>query len=485
MLLDKKNNLLYLVSLLLLISSAAFAQAPVIKLGKNSIALNEPFTITVTVTNEDLKNYGSFPDIKGMIKANTSSSTSTSMVNGNLSFTQSITQNYIAQKEGKYSLQAFSMKINGKKLKVQGTTITVGPAREARRQQNDPFSYDPFEDWFGSQNATSKEFVEIKEDAFLGLTTSQDEVYVGEGFNTVLSLYVAESNQAEMQFYELGEQLAAILKKLRPANCWEENFNIDEIKPQTVTIDNKKYTQYKIFQASYFPLNNLPVTFPAISLKMIKYKVAKNPSFFGQNRQEDYVTFETTPKTVTVKNLPDHPLKDKVSVGNFRLEESIGKKELQTGESFNYSFKIRGEGNIASINLPDLASTTYFDFYTPNVRQSVDRNNNRITGTKSFNYYGIPKDPGEYNLGEYFQWVYFDPALAQYDTLISNVKLIVSGQRQQESYTTVDSPDGFYNLINNESNNLVSRDKDEMIRLLANIFILVLLGITIFIMIKR
>ena len=33
------------------------------------------------------------------------------------------------------------------------------------------------------------EFVDIKEDAFLALTTSKDDVYVGEGFNTTLSFF--------------------------------------------------------------------------------------------------------------------------------------------------------------------------------------------------------------------------------------------------------------------------------------------------------
>ena len=32
-----------------------------------------------------------------------------------------------------------------------------------------------------------------------------------------------------MRFYELGKQLTEIIKKIKPANCWEENFNIENI----------------------------------------------------------------------------------------------------------------------------------------------------------------------------------------------------------------------------------------------------------------
>ena len=123
------------------------------------------------------------------------------------------------------------------------------------------------------------------------------------------------SNRAPLQFYELGKQLSGILKDVRPGNCWEENFNIENINDETVIINNKRYSQYKLYQGTFYPLNTEAIKFPSVGLKMIKYKVAKNPSFFGQNRKEDFKTFNSKPRTVRVRELPLHPLKDVVAVG--------------------------------------------------------------------------------------------------------------------------------------------------------------------------
>ena len=62
-------------------------------------------------------------------------------------------------------------------------------------------------------------------------------------------------------------------------------------------INGRDYTQYKVYQATFFPLNTEPINFPSVGLEMIKYKVAKNPSFFGQNRKEDFKKFYTKSKT--------------------------------------------------------------------------------------------------------------------------------------------------------------------------------------------
>ena len=63
---------------------------------------------------------------------------------------------------------------------------------------------------------------------FFALSTDKSEVFVGEGFTLTLAFYVAETNRAGLSFYNTSEQLAEIKKTITPANCWEENFNIEK-----------------------------------------------------------------------------------------------------------------------------------------------------------------------------------------------------------------------------------------------------------------
>jgi BatD DUF11 like domain len=458
------------VALLLLcfLPNVIFGQEVSIKPGKTNIALNEYFTITITLNDADLRNYSNFPEINGFLKAGTSSSSSTNIVNGNISSSQSIIQNYQAKKEGTYTVPAFTMSVNGKNYQAPGFKITVGPS--VQRQQMDPFAYDPFEEFFGGRNAAPKEFLDVKEDAFLGLVTDKDKAYVGEGINASLSLYVAENNRAEMDFYQLGQQLPDILKKLKPASAWEENFNIEEIQPKQVSINNKHYTQFKLYQATFFPLNTKPIVFPTVGLKVIKYKVAKTPSFFGQDRQQDFKVFYSKPKVVNIKALPPHPLRDQVSVGNFRLVETINKKAVNTGKSLDYDFKLVGDGNISAVNGPNLPLVENFEFYPPNTHQSIGRSNNKVTGEKLFSYHLIPKEAGNYRLGDYFSWIYFNTSKEKYDTLRSQISISVTGENLKASEIAA-AHDNFYDQIKVSSNSLVGINRNAKIKLWANVLL--------------
>lgn len=445
-----------------------------IVLGPDEIGENQAWTITVTVNNDRLKNYENFPDIEGFRKRGTSTQSQTSIVNGQMSSSQSIIMTYLPTRQGTFTIPAFKMKVNDQILSVSGKKVKVGPA--VQNQQSDPFrsffDRDPMDDFF-SRGET--EFVDIKEDALFALTTSKDEVYVGEGFTTTLSFLVADNNRAPMQFHDLGKQLADILKNLKPANCWEENFNIENIEGEHIEINGKGYTQYKIYQAAYYPLNALPVVFPSVGLEMIKFKVAKNPSFFGQNRQEDFKTFYSKAKTIKVKELPPHPLKDAVAVGDYRLDEKIASTELQTGQSVAYEFRVFGEGNISGVEKPTLRNDNIFDFYEPNIRQNINRERNRVAGTKSFHYFMIPKEPGTYALGDYFHWVFFNPNTKKYDTLKSQYVLNVSGESQKNQFIESTDLGSFYDRMDATDNTLRSSPAHDWVKVALNAFIVTLL----------
>jgi hypothetical protein len=460
------------------------AQNIEIALGPDQIGENQAWTITVTVRNERLKDYENFPDIDGFRKRGTSSQSSTSLINGQISSSQSITMTYMPLRQGTFTVPAFTMKVNGQTISSPGKSVRVGPPVQVQR--TDPFKgffdRDPVDDFFGRDET---EFVDVREDAFLALTTSKNEVYMGEGFNTTLSFYVAENNRAPLSFYELGKQLADVLKKIRPANCWEENFNIENIEGETVTIQGKYYTQYKVYQATFFPLTTDPITFPSVGLEMIKYRVARNPSFFGQNRQEDFKTFYSKPKTVKVRDLPPHPLKDVVSVGDYYLNERIPETDLETGKSAAYEFNIYGEGNISSIAPPALAKDGNFEFYEPNVRQNINRQNGRVTGSKSFNYFLIPREPGTYDMSRYFSWIFFNPKKAQYDTLTSHLTTYVTGESRQNEAILSTDPGTFYDKMDTLENSIQTVKSDAWQKTAFNVFILVMLGASVYLVAKK
>src|SRR6478736_3170385 len=462
----------------------SFGQGIQITLGPDEIGENQGWTITVSANNERLKSYDNFPDIEGFKKRGTSTQSQTSIVNGQISSSQSVVMTYVPTAQGVINVPSFKMKVNEQVISVTGKKVKVGAA--SQNNSTDPFksffNRDPASDFFGRGET---EFVDVKEDALLAVTTNKDEVYVGEGFTTTLSFLVADNNRAPMQFYELGKQLADILKKLKPSNCWEENFNIENIEGESIQVNGKGYTQYKIYQATFYPLNSKPVVFPSVGLEMIKFKVAKNPSFFGQNRQEDFKKFYSKAKTIHVKELPPHPLRDAVSVGDYRLDERIATNKPNTGQSVSYEFNIYGEGNISSIEKPVVKRDNAFDFYEPNVKQNINRENTRVTGAKSFSYFMIPKEPGTYKLGDYIQWVFFNPNTKKYDTLKSKQMLTVTGESQTNQSIESNDTGAFYDRIDSTDNTLRSTAKNDWAKLSINLFILLMLGGSAYLVFKK
>ena len=427
----------------------AYAQDVQIELGPDEIGLNETFTIKVTLSNDKIKSYDQFPEIQGFQKQGISQSSSMNIINGQMSSSNSIIQYYKPSRKGQFTLGGFEILINGEAHSSPGKRISVTDAVSSQSSGGNTF--DPFAEFFG-RDAEEPEYIELDDDAFFSVSVDKDEIYAGEGFTVNIAFYMSEQNQAPFQFYEPGRQLDAILKKIKPANAWEENFNITNIEPQVVDLNGKRWQKFKVYEATFFPFSEGKIEIPRVPWEMIKYRIAKNPTFFGANRQEDFKTFYSTAKTITVKPLPAHPLKNEVSVGVYQLRENINELEVETGKGFNYNFAISGVGNINAIKDPKRLPGANLNTFDPNVRQQINRGYGRVSGIKEYSYFITLNEAGEYNLKDYFQWIYFDPIRGVYDTLSPSAKIIASGESKVNQALSSQRLGGLYDRISTENN---------------------------------
>lgn len=475
---DSLLNLVLILIMVLSFSGTVAGQSVSISPGKTNIPLNGVFELNVTIKNDELKSYENFPDIKGFVKTGTSSGQRMSIINGQKYIENTVTQRYKPKREGNYSLKPFSMSVNGKPVKFpQAVTIQVGPP--VKRNYRDPFA-DFFNNMRGDEQDNSDKFRDVRANAFFGVSVDKSDVYVGEGFNITMAFYIADNNEAEMNFYKPGEQLSEIKSTILPKAAFEENFDIDQIIPERVKINGKNYTQYKIYQGTFYPFSEGEIVIPSAGLKMIKYKVSNRRTLFGRRRKEDYQTFRSSEKRVRVKPLPPHPLREKVAVGNYKLREGADKEALNTGESLSYRFSITGQGNISSINPPEIPESDNFDFYPPDTQQDVRRNYSAVYGSKEFTYSIIPNEPGKYDMGEYFSWIFFNTETEKYDTLKSELQLAVGGESLKNEKISSGDLGGFYRNIPGASNELNSMSSRNIWPYVLNFGVAVLLGTLFF-----
>jgi hypothetical protein len=471
-------NILIFFCLLSCLSTKAQQNSDVsLIIGEKNISLEDPFVVTVVLKfiGESPNPEYKFPELPNFTKRGVSKSIARSYVSGQPVATCTITQNYAAKKEGVFKIPAFKVNVNGTDLKQEALsikvskTVTSGKKDANNTELNTGKATDNQEDFTDFIEGNSPELANLntKEDAFLSLSSSKSTPYVGQGFTVTLAFYVAKSNTAEIEFDQNSTQIPIITKKIKPENCWEESFGITEVQEAQVSINGKQYTQYKLYQSTFYPLNDKKIVFPSVSLRLLKFLPEKNGG-----KKSTYVTFQTGSFTVKAKELPPHPLKNEVSVGEFTWRETLNKHKIITGKSVEYSLQIMGDGY--NVKLPQIKNDSVFDFFPPEVDAINTPQNNKIISTKSFTFQIIPKRAGNFVLDKYFQWVYFNTKTEKYDTLKSVLKLEVSGQAIQ----TADSPltqTSVYDGLENTDSSEEASDFKKILKDEANILIVIML----------
>lgn len=378
-----------------------------IDLSSTSFSIERPFTISVVIQNSTDRPTITFPAIAGFVKRGLSTGVTTAEIGDKSVVSQVISQRYEAQAPGRYVLPPFALSVNGTVVRSEGAVLLVRPAA-------------------GSVSAAPA--APPAGTAFLALRSSRRSVYAGEGVGLTLSFFVADTYPYELDFPALDQQLQAIAKQIRPANAWEENVPLGPLKPVVVPIGGKPFREYRLYQSIFFPMTAQPLQLPAVSLNVLRRKpAAVAPARSGATPPAlaETVVFSSPPHTILIRPLPPHPLRGRVPVGTFQLEEQVVPEQVGVGQSVHYAFTVTGTGNVAALPAPVGDATPGLDVFPPQDRFVANRSGSRITGYKTFAYYLVPHEHGLRSLANRFQWIYFDPQTARYDTLRSARQLRV------------------------------------------------------------
>lgn len=437
-----------------------FTETVSINLGSRSLRINEPFVISVVLEDVETRPGIIFPEIKGLEKRSKSAVSAVNTVNGRKILVQTISQEYSANKIGRYQIPDLYITVNGTKYKVDQTVVEF--INETDTQPNVSVNTD-------INNLPEPELGE--QGVFLSVQSDRKSVYIREGFTLRISLYIAESAPIKMEFYQFNTQLQAILKKIRPANCWEENVGIEEIIKKQVNIKGNRYTEYMMYQAQFFPLTLQDVIFPLVSLEMLAVE-NKN----AVNVENKVIrSFKSKEVNIQVRPLPDHPLRDQVSVGRYSLVENLSSNLVYPGESVRYIFKVTGQGNIAAIPAPQIELNSAFDIYPPDISPVMKRNSGIVSGEKAFDYFVVPRKDGNFPLGRYFQWIYFNPSTSKYDTLRSMKTLQVKGEDYKLGNISLSGSTGLYDNLESLNTTLQKSNYKNFFKDVTNIIVIILL----------
>ena len=403
--------LITLCSLCLTMAQEISVQAP------SSVYVGDNFTVRFVV-NQQAKDFRG-PSFKGFTLRsgpNTSSSTSMSIVNGQMSRSVSTTYSYtlLADVEGSFTVDAATCMADGKKLSSRPFSIKVeklsAAQQQQRQQQQQQQAYDPW----GQQQSSQPTQIDEKS-LFARASVNKSNPYQGE---QVLITYKIYTQVPISQF--------AIDKLPGNRGFWAEDLSEGrQIKQYEETIGDRRYQVAEIRKGALFAQESGKLTIEPLNLNvlaMVRQQRRRSGSIwdlfddpFFSAQQAVQRPLSTAPVTVNVRPLPQAPDGFTGGVGHFEVSGGLNLAKVKANEALSYSITISGTGNLMLIAAPSPEFPNVFEVYDPQVDDHIKRGENGITGSRTYEWILIPRTQGHYTIPR-LKFVFFDPSDGHYVT---------------------------------------------------------------------
>lgn len=368
------------------------------------VELNEPFQLVFEVNGQGT-NFKA-PDLKEFAYQgpSTSTSMSTSIVNGKMSSEYSQSFVYVLQgkKVGKFNIGAASVTVNGKSYQSNSLVIEVIKGSSGSQSNQGVAA--------GGNDDDNKTNVSNK-DLFLSVSLNKTSVYQGEPIIASIKVY----SRLDLS----GIQNA----KFPPfTGFWTQDIpTSQQLSLQQEVVNGKKYQSGVLKQYVLFPQKSGSLVIEPAELECIVLKNTGMTDFFGRPlRSEAQAKIVSERKTITVKPLPaGAPADFKGAVGKFEMSATFDKQNTKADEAINLKIKISGTGNLKIAEPGDLVLPPDFDKYDPKIDEKITNSTSGSSGYKIYDYLIIPRHDGTFKIPP-IKFSYFDLASNSYKTLSSS-----------------------------------------------------------------
>jgi hypothetical protein len=388
----------------------------------NPVHVGERFQVQFSL-NESGSDFKG-PDFRGLtVLSGPAQSQSIQIAGGRRSISLTYSYILVAEREGEFRIDPATVRVDGNVIKSNPLTISVLPetdAQKQRRQQEE------------ERKRKQQEQVEkiISDNVFIEGKVSKRNVYIGEQVTASYKIY---SNP------ELS------LLALDPAKFPEFNgFWNSEIRNEDIgrwkreAKDGKIYNTSQITEVVLFPQRTGDITIePSVYDAVVRLPVSsRNNSdfpFFNRQYKDFEYSISSDPIIIKVKPLPDgKPESFGGGVGNFTMESWLDKTKTVTGDPVTLRIKISGSGNLNLLEPPLPEVPPGFEMYDPQVIDNSVVSPSGVTGSVTFEYVLLPRNPGEFKINP-LEFSYFDLSEKIYKTLSSEEFTVDVGKGSGES----------------------------------------------------
>lgn len=406
-------------------------------LDRYSAKVGEQVLLTVEVTSTEGEATSiSFPKLDWLTVYDAGKSTSSnfqmSMGGGKKSVTKTFTTTFsyliVPKTKGTYYLEKISTRVGNKSYSSNPLKITVTDSTQTNQ----------------NLNTTSKNSSQGGKKIFFEVFSPENEVYVDQMIPLVFTVY----SQIQLNDLKLENLNSATF-----SGTWKEMIPPpSRYRGFKKNIDGLNYTGYEIRKFCLFPINDETITIDPISIKcMVEDNRKRSRDFFDSFFSRRTIPVEVVSNSMSfkVKPLPveKKPEKFTGTVGVYRVEMFIDKKEVEVGDALTLKVKIFGEGNIEHIGPPILPPLEGFTKYDPTRTQTIERRNGTIEGEVVYEYILVPKSKNSSITGP-IEYNFFDPKKEEYVTIKNQLDLkILPSSNGEEDAVLVEGDEGKRKII--------------------------------------
>ncbi len=367
---------------------------------QTTVALGEPFQLTVTVTGT---NIGRVPkpqlpplDEFDNLGSTHSQSTSISIVNGRMTQQQSISFIYtlVPRKTGELVIGPCRITYQGVEYTTEPIAIKVVKSATRPHLPPQPRS-SPF-DLFDELTPP------LAEGEFLLLATAdKSAVYQGEQV-TVTWVFYTTTPATNL----------AIKENPTLTGFWsQEVYQPQKLDYEIKTVKGKKLYAAVVRKTALFPTQTGELKIGKMS---IAGEVVTPGFFFSQARPFEV---SSDPLTIYVKPIPEsgRPSSFTGGIGTFQVSSNLSKDSSIGGEPVTFTLTITGTGNLGLISAPNLPQIPGVRVLSPETKENFNFASGRLSGSRKFNYPLLPTTAGKFIIPA-IELGFFDPKSGAYYT---------------------------------------------------------------------
>ena len=401
---------------LFLIPLLSFAQNFRASVDKTVLEIGDRLTVTYS-TDGDGTNFRApkFSDFKLLMGP--SQSQNIQIINGKISRSLSFSFVLEAIKEGKFTIPAATITIDGKEINSNTVQVQVLPPSQAKLERMKKEKE--------QEENTRKQAIDlINENLKIEVQVDKTTAYIGEPVVATYRILM----HPQLAVLQLTPEKTPQLN-----GFWNQEIDIGKIEYNLQNINNKTYQVAVIKKVILFPQQSGKLLIDSyefnttVRLQIQGQRRQRNDpfdqffdSFFDDFFNRTYKDFNTIVKsptiTINVKELPKNaPLSFTNAVGSFSVNSWLDKTTTKTGEAVTYRLKIEGKGNLKLLTPPTLNLPSNIETYDPKIVDNTRVTSSNVEGNIVYEFVLIPQTPGEYKIPP-FEFSYFDLNTKQYIT---------------------------------------------------------------------